>query len=46
MLSCNENIKNVNINDYEGSHNVGDKLNCVLKKGNVIDYLIAEIGDT
>ena len=38
---CNGNIIHINVNDYEGTYNVGDVLNCITEKGEVI-YTIIE----
>ena len=40
-LKCNGNIIHININDYEGTYNVGDVLNCITEKGEV-NYSIIE----
>ena len=40
-FKCNGNIIHININDYEGTYNVGDVLNCITEKGEV-DYTIIE----
>ena len=34
-FKCNENIIDININDYEGTYNVGDILHCIADKGEV-----------
>ena len=40
-FKCNGNIIHININDYEGTYNVVDVLNCITKKGEV-NYTIIE----
>ena len=40
-FKCNGNIIHININDYEGTYNVGDVLNCITEKGEV-NYTIIE----
>jgi hypothetical protein len=40
-FKCNGNIFHININDYEGTYNVGDVLNCITEKGEV-NYTIIE----
>ena len=34
-FKCNENIIDININDYEGTYNVGHVLNCITYEGEV-----------
>ena len=40
-FKCNGNIIHININDYEGTYNVGDVLNCITQKYEV-NYTIIE----
>jgi hypothetical protein len=40
-FKCNGNIIHININDYEGTYNVGDVLNCITEKCEV-NYTIIE----
>ena len=40
-FKCNGNIIHINMNDYEGTYNVGDVLNCITEKGEV-NYTIIE----
>ena len=34
-FKCNGNVIHININDYEGTYNVGDILHCIADKGEV-----------
>ena len=43
-FKCNGNTIHVNVNDDEGTYNVGDVLNCITEKGEV-DYTIIEKHD-
>ena len=43
-FKCNGNIIHININDYEGTYNIGDVLNCITGKGEV-NYTIIEKND-
>ncbi len=41
-FKCNDNIIHININESEGTYNIGDKLNCIFENGE-FDYTIVEI---
>ena len=41
-FKCNGNIIHININDYEGTYNVGDVLNCITEKCEVNYTVIAK----
>jgi hypothetical protein len=43
VFKISNNIFYININEYEGTYNVGDKLSCVLKNGKDDDVIIKEI---
>jgi hypothetical protein len=40
-FKCNGNIIHININDCEGTYNVGDVLHCIADKGDV-NYIMTE----
>jgi hypothetical protein len=44
-FKCSDNIIHININEYEGTYNVSDKLICILKNGE-FDCAIQEIHNT
>ncbi len=41
-MKCNRNIIHININDYEGTYNIGDVLNCVVLEKGEFNYAIIE----
>ena len=43
-FKCNGTIIHININDYEGTYDVGDLLHCITDKGEV-NYTIIEKND-